>query len=79
MIRYVIKRILWMIPIILGVTFIVVLLLDLTPGDPARQLLGNFATEEEIEELREEMGLNEPIVLRYVKYIGGVDVYKRQV
>ena len=72
MIRYVIKRILWMIPIILGVTFIVVILLDLTPGDPARQLLGNFATEEEIEVLREEMGLNKPLIVRYVKYIGGV-------
>ena len=72
MIRYVIKRILWMIPIILGVTFIVVILLDLTPGDPARQLLGNFATEEEIAVLREEMGLNKPLIVRYVKYIGGV-------
>ena len=72
MIRYIIKRILWMIPIILCVTFIVVLLLDLTPGDPARQLLGNFATEEEIQQLREEMGLNEPIIVRYAKYIAGV-------
>ena len=72
MTRYIIKRILWMIPIILAVSFLVVLLLDLTPGDPARQLLGNFATEEDIAELREEMGLNDPILVRYFRYLGGV-------
>lgn len=72
MIKYVIKRLLWLIPIVLGVTFIVMVLLELTPGDPARQLLGNFATEEEIAAMREEMGLNRPIMVRYFEYIGGV-------
>ena len=72
MTRYIIKRILWMIPIILAVSLLVVLLLDLTPGDPARQLLGNFATEEEIAVLREEMGLNDPILVRYFRFLGGV-------
>lgn len=72
MTRYIIKRILWMIPIILAVSLLVVLLLDLTPGDPARQLLGNFATEEEIAELREEMGLNDPLLVRYFRFLGGV-------
>lgn len=72
MIRYVIKRILWIIPMVLFVTLLVFLLLELTPGDPARQLLGNFATEEAVAELREKMGLNQPVLVRYVKYIAGV-------
>ena len=72
MIRYVFRRILWLIPTILLVTFLVVLLLDLTPGDPARQLLGNFATEEEIAEMRVTMGLERPLLVRYFEYIGGV-------
>ena len=72
MIRYVLKRLLWMIPILIGVTLIVTILLDLTPGDPARQLLGNFATEEQIEALRVELGLNKPLIVRYLKFMAGV-------
>ena len=72
MIRYIIKRLLWMIPIVIGVTFIVMLLLELTPGDPARQLLGNFATEEEVAALREAMGLNRPLLVRFIDYMVGV-------
>lgn len=72
MIRYVIRRLLWMIPVILGVTLIVMLLLELTPGDPARQLLGNFATEEDVAAMRETMGLNKPMLVRYFEYIAGV-------
>ena len=48
MLKYFLKRLLWIIPTVLGVTLIVMLLLEFTPGDPARQLLGNFATEEDI-------------------------------
>ena len=70
--RYVIKRILWVIPIVLGVTLLVMILLELTPGDPARQLLGNYATEEQVEELRETMGLDRPLIVRYVDYIKGI-------
>lgn len=72
MIRYVIKRLLWLIPILLGVSFIVMVLLELAPGDPARQLLGNFATEEEVAALRETMGLNRPLLVRYFEFIKGV-------
>ncbi len=72
MFRYVLKRLLWMIPILIGVTLIVTILLELTPGDPARQLLGNFATEGEIQKLRAEMGLNKPLIVRYLNYMAGV-------
>ena len=70
--RYVIKRLLMMIPVLLGVTLLVFIMLEITPGDPARQILGEMATEEMVEELREEMGLNDPFVVRYVRYVWGV-------
>ena len=70
--KYVLKRILMMIPIILGITFIVYFILALTPGDPAKMILGQGATQEQIEVMREQMGLNDPVVVRYLKYMWGV-------
>ena len=58
-----------MIPVILGISFIIFSVLALTPGDPAQIILGDGATQEAIEELREEMGLNDFFVLRYLRYI----------
>ena len=69
MIKYIIKRILLMIPIILGITLIVLLFIDIAPGDPARIILGNEATEEQIENLRNELGLNDPFFTRYFRFI----------
>lgn len=70
MIRYVIKRILQMIPIVLGVSFIVFLMMSLSPGDPARLILGINAAEVEVEQLREELGLNAPLMLQYLSFVG---------
>lgn len=72
MVKYIVKRLLLLIPIILGVSAIIFTLKTLTPGDPARQILGNDATEEQIQEKREELGLNDPAVVQYVRYIGGI-------
>ena len=72
MIRYVAKRLLMLVPIILGITFIVFFILSLTPGDPARMILGANATPAQVEALREQMGLNDTVLLRYAKYMGGV-------
>ncbi len=72
MVRYIIKRILLLIPILLGVSAIIFALKTVTPGDPARQILGNQATEEQVAEKREELGLNDPVIVQYVKYIVGV-------
>lgn len=72
MVRYIIKRLLLLIPIILGVSAIIFLLKTFTPGDPARQILGNDATEEQVEAKREELGLNDPVIVQYVRYIGGI-------
>ncbi|GAU78930.1 nickel ABC transporter permease [Fusibacter sp. 3D3] len=68
MLKYFARRILMLIPVILGVAFIVFFLLYITPGDPARIILGDQATEESVLQLREEMGLNDPFFVRFGKY-----------
>jgi len=50
----------------------VLIIIDLTPGDPARMLLGTTATEDKVEELREDLGLNDPFLVRYWRFISGV-------
>lgn len=69
MYRYFFKRLLLLIPVMIGVSFLVYFILDLTPGDAADILAPDDATLEEKEELRERMGLNRPIVVRYVEYM----------
>lgn len=72
MARYIVKRLLLLIPIILGVSAIIFMLKTFTPGDPARQILGNDATQEQVDAKREELGLNKPVIIQYFRYIGGV-------
>ncbi len=69
MLRYVAKRLLLIIPVILGVSFIIFLIMNLTPGDPAMMILGEGAKPEQYAELREEMGLNDPFFVRYFRYV----------
>lgn len=69
MYKYVIKRLLMLIPVLLGVTFIVFFILNLSPGDPAAMILGDQASAEALEMKREELGLNDPLILRYGNYI----------
>ena len=69
MIKYVIKRILYLIPVLIGVSFIVFALLFITPGDPARNALGPSASEEAVVELREKMGLNDSFLKQYSRYV----------
>ena len=72
MYKYILKRLLMLIPVIVGVTFIVFFILNLSPGDPAAIILGDQATEEALAMKREELGLNDPILVRYVRYMGGL-------
>ncbi|MCC8045954.1 MAG: ABC transporter permease [Clostridiales bacterium] len=72
MIKYTIKRILLMIPVILGVTALIFILLSLVPGDPARLILGNEATVEMVAAKREELGLNDNLIVRLFRYIKDV-------
>lgn len=72
MIKYVIKRLLMLIPVIIGVTFLVFFIISLTPGDVAAMIIGEGATQESIQELREEMGLDDPIIVQYGRYMGSL-------
>ena len=58
-----------MIPVVFGVVLVVMVLLDNTPGDPARQLLGDNAEEWEIEEMHKQMDLDKPVLYRYGKFV----------
>ena len=72
MLKYIIKRILYLIPILIGVSIIIFALKTFTPGDPARQILGNSATEAQVQEKREELGLNDPVYVQYFNYVKGI-------
>jgi|LSQX01.2.fsa_nt_gb peptide/nickel transport system permease protein len=72
MIRYVLKRILMMIPVLLAVSFIVYFLMDLAPGDIVSLKAPQDATEVEIELMRKEMGLDGSLPERYLRYMGGL-------
>lgn len=69
MIKFIIKRLVALIPVLLGVSLLVFFILDLAPGDPAKTILGEQARPEDIEALREEMGLNDPFLVRYARYM----------
>lgn len=69
MLKYVLKRILMIVPILLGVSFLVFTILSFTPGDPASIILGNGATQESIDQLNDELGYNRPFIQRYVTYV----------
>jgi len=72
MIRYIINRILLCILVLLGVSIFSFGILHLAPGDPARLLLPQTATDEEINNLREKIGLNKPLHIQYFVYMKGV-------
>ena len=72
MIRYVIRRLLLIIPTLLGVMLVIFTINFFIPGDPAILALGSNYTEEAYEAKRAEMGLDQPFVVRYVDYVVGV-------
>lgn len=72
MYRYILKRLVQLIPVMLGVTFLVFFILELTPGDPAELVAGVTATPEQIEATRVRLGLDQPMLTRYVKYIANM-------
>lgn len=70
--KYAGKRLLMLIPVILCVTLVLYLILSAAPGSLARNLLGDDATAEQIAAKEAEMGLDKPVLVRYLKYMGGV-------
>lgn len=64
MLKFTLKRLASLVVVLIGVSFLVFMLLSLTPGDPVRMMLGESATPEAQEALREEMGLNDPLLVQ---------------
>ena len=60
------------IPVMLAVALFVFLLLRLSPGDPAAIIAGDFATTEDIERIREKLGLNKPIIVQFTIWLGSL-------
>nr|WP_075573443.1 ABC transporter permease [Ezakiella massiliensis] len=69
MVKYILKRLLYLIPVILLVSLFVFWLLYVTPGDPARNVLGPSATEQQVKDLRAELGLDDPFFVQYGRYL----------
>ena len=69
MTRYILKRLVMLIPVLLGISLVTFGMLRLIPGDPARIMLGEHATAESIARFRESMGLDDPIPVQYVRYL----------
>jgi peptide/nickel transport system permease protein len=69
---YLVRRLLLVAPVLLGVSVVVFLVLHLSPGDPAEIMLGPQATKEDLERLRVELGLTEPLPVQYVRWLGHV-------
>src|SRR5690606_22789438 len=72
MLHYIGKRLLQLIPVLLGMTFIVFLIIRAIPGDPAQVILGQLATKEAVAALRESLVLNNPWYIQYFDYLKGL-------
>ena len=79
--RYIIKRILISIPIIIGITIITFYLLNVVPGDPVVLMMKEHISPDVLERVKAEMNLNDPIYVRYIKFMWGAmhgeSVYRR--
>ncbi len=73
MARYIVRRILLIIPTMLVVSFLVYFIMDFMPGDPATIILGDAATPESVAEINEEFGFDQPFLVRYADYM--LDVF----
>jgi ABC-type dipeptide/oligopeptide/nickel transport system permease component len=70
--RFLAIRLLRLVPVLLAVVTLVFVIFRLVPGDPARMVAGAFATESEVQAVRRQMGLDEPIPVQYARYMAGV-------
>lgn len=67
--NYIIRRILYLVPVVLGVCLIIFMLFNVVAGDPTRVLLGKHATASQMAELREQLGLNKPLFMQYLDIV----------
>lgn len=69
---YILKRLVSAVPVLLGITVIVFLIMAMIPGDPATAILGSYATPENVEKLNRDLGLDQPVVARYFIWLGNM-------
>ncbi|SPH16950.1 Glutathione transport system permease protein GsiC [Defluviimonas aquaemixtae] len=69
---YILKRLVSAVPVLLGITIIVFLIMAMIPGDPATAILGSYATPENVEKLNRDLGLDKPLVQRYFIWLGNM-------
>jgi peptide/nickel transport system permease protein len=72
MLAYLIRRLVLTVPVVLGISVIVFLVISLIPGDPATAILGAFATPENVAKLNAELGLDRPLPIQYLHWLGGL-------
>jgi peptide/nickel transport system permease protein len=72
MLRYLIRRLLLTIPVLLGVATLVFALIHLVPGDPAQSMLGEGASVEDVAKLRQSLGLDRPLLVQYQAFLTGL-------
>lgn len=72
MTKYLARRLLEAIPVIIGVSILVFMLIHFIPGDPALAMLGDRATEENVRAIRDRLGLNEPLYVQYFVWVGNI-------
>ena len=70
--RYLVRRLLLLVPVLAGVSIVVFMVLHLSPGDPAEIMLGSQATKEDLARLRADLGLTEPLPVQYLRWLGHV-------
>ena len=76
MLRYVLKRLLLLIPVLLGVSFIIFTIMSLQPGDPGRMILGSSASQEAVDMLNHQLGVDRPFFTRYFSYLYNAVVHQ---
>lgn len=69
--KYILKRLAMMVVVVLGISFIVFAIMNLTPGNAAQMILGQSAKPEQVAKLEAELGLNQPFFVRYINFIWG--------
>src|SRR5256886_9752699 len=70
--RFLVRRLIAAMVVVVGVSFVVFLVLHLTPGDPAQVLLGPRATPDDLARLRQELGLGRPVLIQYLRWASHV-------
>ncbi len=69
--RFILKRLLIAVPVLIGITFVIFILLNVVPGDPVALMMGERMSPEIIERVRHQMHLDDPWPVRYVRFLAG--------